>query len=134
MNTAQRALAVQHALEKYRDTSFKWGARDCIKCARTVGAKLSTKPLPKMPPYSSELTAIRRLKEKGHDTIESLLSAHCIEIPPAMGMTGDIGTIKGNGHLSAVVVSAGGVWLGWAADHPVFGALTLTPERVFRFV
>lgn len=134
MNTAHRAEAVQKALTKYRNKPFKWGATDCIKCARTVGVKLSAAPLPKVPSYSSEKTAIRRLKEMGYDTLEDLLLSVCIEIPPAFAIPGDVGTVKGNASLSAVIVNAGPVWLGWSADHPVFAVMTVKPERVFRFV
>ena len=134
MNAATRAQAVQSALKKYRGKPFSWGCNDCLNLARTVLVKIGAKGLPKIPPYKSELTAIRRLKEQGYDTLESLLSAYCIEIPPAWAVVGDIGVIEGDCALPALVVSAGGKWLGWPADHPTFAVVTIKPDRVFRYV
>ena len=134
MNTATRALAVQAALKKYRGTVFAWGSNDCLRLARTVLVKIGAVGLPKIPRYSSELTAIRRLKEQGHDTLEALLMDHCIEVPPSMALPGDLGVLKGDGAISAIVVSAGGKWLGWPADHPTFAVVSAKPERVFRYV
>ncbi|GLQ20399.1 DUF6950 family protein [Algimonas porphyrae] len=134
MSTALRAEAVQSALDKYRDTSFEWGRNDCLRLARTVLVGIGAKGLPRIPRYGSELTAIRRLKEQGHDTLENLLAEHCVEIPPSMALPGDLGTIKGDGALSAIVVCAGGKWLGWPAETAVFAPVGLRPEQLFRWV
>lgn len=134
MNAAERAQAVQSALAKYRGTAFEWGKTDCLHLARSVLVKIGAKGLPKPPNYSTELQAIRRLKKQGHDSLESLLLAYCIEIPPAWAVVGDIGTVAGDGRISAAVVCAGGSWLGWPADHPEFAVVKLTPERAYRYV
>lgn len=136
MNTASRAQAVQKALDKYRGTAFAWGDTDCLHLARTVLVGIGAKGLPRLPRYSTERAALRQLKKQGHYTLESLLAEYCIEIPPAMAVPGDVATIQGEGALSAIVVCAGGKWLGWPADAdgPHFGSLTLTPDRVFRYV
>ena len=134
MNAAERALAVQSGLDKYRDTVFAWGSTDCLRLARSVLIKMGAKGLPRIPNYSTETQAIRRMKEQGHRSLESLLGAHCIEIPPAMAMVGDLGTVRGDGSLSAIIVCAGGKWLGWPADYPTFAVVTVSPDRVFRFV
>lgn len=136
MNTAARAQAVQRALDKYRETQFSWGDTDCLHLVRTVLVGIGARGLPRLPTYSTERAAIRQLKKRGYDSLEGLLSEYCMEIPPAMALPGDVGTIRGNAALSAGVVCAGGKWLGWPHpdDGPHFGPLNLTPSRVFRWV
>lgn len=128
MNTALRAAAVQKTLGKYRGKPFVWGESDCLRMARSVLVSLGVKGLPRLPTYSSELTAIRRLKQQGHDTLDGLLSEHCIQIPPSMALPGDLGVVRGAGSLSAIVVSAGGKWLGWPAEDAPFAVVTLYDE------
>ncbi|MGB6229869.1 MAG: hypothetical protein WBF53_07055 [Litorimonas sp.] len=134
MNTQFRAETVDRILKEYRGREFAWGRADCVRAARRLLVALGAKGLPRMTDirYSSERTALRRLKEQGHDSLESLLSTYCTEIPVAWALPGDLGTIRGDSSLSAITVCAGPAWLGWTAESPDFSVLTLTPERVFR--
>jgi hypothetical protein len=134
MNTARRAQAVQAALKKYRGKPFVWGEVDCLHLARTVLIKIGATGIPLLPNYSTEMQAIRRLRKQGHDTLESLLSDYCIDVPPAFALAGDLGVVRGEGALSAIAVYAGGKWLGWPADHPTFAVVTMKPDQVFRYV
>lgn len=140
MNTAIRAQAVQSALAKYRDTEFAWGSNDCLHLFRTVMIKMGAKGLPKIPTYRTERTALKRLAQTGHDSLENLLLDHCIEIAPAWGVVGDIGTVQGEEALSAIVIRTdNGKWLGWSNDDPdtdvpVFKVVNLLTDqlRLFR--
>ena len=126
-----RVDAVQKVLAKYRGTPFEWGERDCVRMARTLLVKLGHKP-PKLPRYSTEKSAIKRLKEAGFDSVEDMLGSMLVEIEPAKRLAGDLATVKGDGRISAIVVCAGGKWLGWPADEPAFSVVNLTPDRVYR--
>lgn len=134
MNTAERALAVQDVLSDYRGTAFAWGERDCLQMTRNLFVKLGAEGLPKIPKYTSELTAIRRLKEAGHDNLESLLSDYCISIPTSWAMLGDLGIVKGHGALPAIIINSGSGWLGWPDGFPVFSEMRVKPDMVFRYV
>lgn len=136
ISTADRADAAQYAFNKYQGTAFAWGSDDCLHLARTVLIKQGAKGLPKVPAYKSELTAIRRLKRQGFETLPDLLGSICTELPLAMAITGDLATVPGKGSFSAIIVCAGNSWLGWNPEEGVFGSVTLapgTPIRVFRY-
>jgi hypothetical protein len=126
-----RVAGTQKVLSKYRGKPFEWGKNDCVRMARTQLVAMGHKP-PKLPRYNSEKTAIRRLKEAGFDSVEDMLGSMLVEIEPARRLAGDLATVKGEGKISAIVVCAGGKWLGWPADEPAFSVVNLTPDRVYR--
>lgn len=127
-----RTAATQKTLAKYRGKPFEWGQSDCLRMARSQLVALGHRP-PKLPRYSSEITAIRQLKKAGFDSVDALLGSMLPEIDPARRLPGDLGTVRGEGKIGAIVVCAGGKWLGWLADEPEFCVIAnLTPDKVFR--
>jgi hypothetical protein len=139
MNNAERVAAVQRALKKYDGTVFKWGEHDCLRLARTVLVGCGA-TLPRLPTYSTERAAIRQLKKAGHDSLASLLREHCQEWPAAFGLAGDVGVVRGDGALDALVVRTdNGKWLGWYGSNGPFGVLRFpdvkdAPQTIFRAV
>ena len=131
MNLVERAKATEKTLRKYRGKPFEWGRNDCITLARTQLLNMGKKP-PRIPNYSSFNTAVRRLKAEGCDSVEDLLTRYCFEIAPAQMVVGDIATVKGDTDLSAIVICAGGKFMGYPSEYPSLQVVDLIPHRAWR--
>lgn len=129
----KRAEATQKTLAKFAGKKYELGKCDCISLARSQLKNMGHKP-PKIPRYSTPVAAMRRLKSLGHDSLESLLAEHCFEIPPASMLIGDLATVKGHNEsgISAIVVYAGGKYLGFPVETGELSIVKLQPERAFR--
>ena len=129
-----RVAAVRKVAAKYEGKPFAYGTADCIRLARSTLVALGAKGLPRTPRYTSEKTALRRLAEAGHESLESLIAAHATPIPASRALPGDLGILPGAGALRACVVYAGnGLWLGWHAAYPGgLRAVRVGVEQVFR--
>jgi len=73
---------------------------------------------PPIPQFRSPLGAKRALLKEGFGTITDLLDALLPPIAPASALVGDLATLEGDDGFDAIVVYAGGKWLGWHPDDP----------------
>jgi hypothetical protein len=111
----QRQRHAQTTLDKWRDTSFKLGERDCVRMVadhlRRNGYRVK---LPAKGSYSTALSATRKLRELGFETVAGAVGALGFEvITPASAITGDIIELPGEyddgreSPLSALCIALG---------------------------
>lgn len=109
----RRVAAAQATLQQFRDKPFKFGDRDCVRMVaahlRRLGHRVK---LPAKGSYASARSALKVLRDRGHDTLADALDAMGLErIPPANALVGDIvqgdsgdalgalGVVLGNGRI-----------------------------------
>ena len=90
--TVRRRDAAQWTLDTFRRRKFKLGTNDCVRMTaahlRQLGHKVK---LPPAGSYASPASALKRLRERGYDTLAAALEAHGLKpIPPAAAIVGDV--------------------------------------------
>lgn len=112
------------AIESARHVQFEWGKHDCvIFAASCVEAVTEQNPLTDIAPWTSKMTALRRIKEVGG--LEAWLDARYQRIEWHQAQRGDLGIMDQQDGL-VLVVNAGHVWVGPSEE----GLTTSKPNDV----
>lgn len=117
-----RVQATQATVDRFLGKAYKLGTVDC---GRMLGLHLRRMgravEVPKIGAYSTYPGALKWLKNRGHDSLESYLdSLGLVRIAPAQALVGDILTLESVEALSAPVIYVGdGRYLGFHEEHAV---------------
>jgi hypothetical protein len=119
-NLAQRQLATERTLARFRHKPFSWAGANCIRLARTQAANMGHQ-LPPVPRFRSLLGAKRALAARGAESVTALLDQHFARLPgPAFAWLGDlvVGPADPAHGLEAVGIAdgQGNVW-GWSEQN-----------------
>lgn len=122
MNLAERAIATDTVLDRFRDKPFSWFGANCIRLARAQAVALGHE-VPPVPPFRSVLGAKRALEKQGAADVTGLLDKWFPRLPGATFMlVGDLCVLPGEhavAGLDAVCIADGrGGLIGWHADKP----------------
>jgi hypothetical protein len=115
-----RARATQASVDRFLGRTHKLSTVDCGRMVgfhlRKCGRKVE---MPKPGDYSTYAGALKWLKKRGHDTLESYFDAlGLVRIAPAQALMGDILTLESADALSAPVIYLGdGRYMGFHEDH-----------------
>lgn len=113
MNLAQRAAVTQATWNKYRGRAFDWKGSTCVHVLRSHLRAMGHKP-PKMPSFQSPIGAKRALKAMGADDLADLMRGlGLLEIGAAEMIVGDVAILPGDEGFDAIVICAGGKFMGW---------------------
>lgn len=113
MNLAQRAAVTQATWNKYRGRAFDWKGATCVHVLRSHLRAMGHKP-PKMPSFQSPIGAKRALKAMGADDLADLMRGlGLLEIGAAEMIVGDVAILPGDEGFDAIVICAGGKFMGW---------------------
>lgn len=129
----RRVAAAQWTLDTFRRRKFKLGTADCVRMTAGHLRKLGYKvKLPAAGSYSSAVTAMRRLQERGFTDLPQALEAHgLVPIPPAAAIVGDVLQLEADHPLGALAIALGnGRVVGYHQDTP--GAEVLQPVAIER--
>lgn len=121
-----RAEAFEATRKHFVNRPYKLGTVDCLKLARFQALRMGHKP-PRPPRYSSEVGAIRALKNMGFNSIDELLSSLFPRIPLAQARVGDLVTGDGADSLDATFIWSGRKLMGFHED--AHGLVMILPER-----
>ncbi len=88
----RRKAAADACVRRFAGKPLRWGQTDCVKLAALAMRKQGvTVPLLRGVRYSSEATALRRLRELGFDCLSAAMDATgLVRIAPARALPGDI--------------------------------------------
>lgn len=88
----RRKAAADACVRRFAGKPLRWGQTDCVKLAALAMRKQGvTVPLLRGVRYSSETTALRRLRELGFDCLSAAMDATgLVRIAPARALPGDI--------------------------------------------
>lgn len=121
MHPADRAIATERVLARFRDEPFSWHRASCIHLAREQALALGH-PVPAVPPFRSARGAKKALAALGVGSVTELLDRHFPRWPaPAFARLGDLCVVAGEQGegLEAVCVADGqGNLFGWHDDRP----------------
>jgi hypothetical protein len=136
-----RQRATQTLLDNWKDKSFVLGERDCVRLVadhlRRCGYKIKA---PAKGSYRTFFSAIRKLKEAGHDSLSDALDSLGLErVTPAATILGDIIELPGEDDtgersaLGAMTVALGnGRVLGFYDGHGCVVMQPLEYEAAWR--
>lgn len=113
----RRRAATEKTLGRFRGKAFDWSKG--IHCVRLAHQHLRNMghAVPGLPRVRSPLGAKRALKANDWESVEGMLDSLLPRIAPAMMLLGDLGIVKGEGGLDAVMICAGPFKVfGWRED------------------
>lgn len=111
-NLQFRAEATEATRKKFYGRPFKWGSVDCVKMARFHAVKMKHRP-PKMPPYTTEIGALRAIKKTGFDSVDDIFSSMFPPINLAKAQLGDFVLAEGQNGVDAVFIFLGRKMMGF---------------------
>jgi hypothetical protein len=98
----KRQQAVKQTAAKFGAKPFKWGGNDCAKMAAFHLKQFGHK-VPQTGGYRSALTAKKRLKAMGFETLPELISSlGLVEQPWAFAKMGDIVSFESDDPIGAI--------------------------------
>lgn len=118
-----RVAAAQAIHDRVKGRIYRPAVMDCGKMvglhARKLGYKIE---LPKLGDYKTPAGALKWLKKRGFDSLETRLDALWPQISPASALVGDVLSLQSTDALAALVIHMGqGQYLGFheGADEAV---------------
>ena len=126
-----RAKATTETRNWFAGKEFDWTkSATCIhlavRHARNMGHNV-----PNVPKFRSAMTAKRKLKVMGFDSLPELLDTYFERIPPAKMRTGDIMAGKGDEGFHALYVRVAQYkYLGWHVSVPEFALIDVEMDQI----
>jgi len=125
----RRAAAAQATLDTWSKRPFRLGFADCVRMTaahlRLLGHHVK---LPPSGSYRTAKSALKALREAGHDTLHAALSTIGLEeIAPASAIVGDVMMVDGGDEFGALGICVGNGRVLLYHEEIATGAVTAQP-------
>lgn len=102
---ASTIAKLDEVLRRFATLPFEWGASDCVCLAGACGIAITGKDfVERFRPYTSELSAMRRLRAAGFASVEAAAASLLPDRQIGRAETGDLGVYR-TGELGVVIGS-----------------------------